>query len=322
MSFFLWGFLSLWVCFLLFKVINFKTKFKKLNQYLYSFLNTITSCRYGNFNLKVKEGVNKLTRELSKNTNAFLESVQDRDKMLKEYIEKERQHQNIKQDFISSLTHDLKVPIIAQDNTYDLFLNGAFGELNKTQRKVISNLKISNTDLKNLVINLLDVQKLDIEDYSPEFEKINLVNFIKQILEQNQSILTIQNKKIHFVFDEKEIYASLDCALFKRVLNNLIANAIYYGKNTENIFLELKKEKNFAKISIKDEGEGIKEEELSAIFAKYYTQAKKYSNVGVGLGLYIVNKIVLAHRGTIKAKNNKDKGATFEIALPLYEEID
>ena len=83
------------------------------------------------------------------------------------------------------------------------------------------------------------------------------------------------------------------------------------------ILQNLKKTAKNLHISITDEGSGIKENEIKNIFKKYYSSAKKYSNVGVGLGLYIANKIILAHGGKIQAKNTKDKGACFDISLPL-----
>ena len=119
------------------KYSNLYFKHKRLSKYLYNYLNVITSARYGNLNSKCEDGVDALTIQLSRNTNALLESVFDRDMMISEYIEKEKQTQNIKQDFISSLAHDLKVPIIAQDNTYDLFLNNSFGELTDIQKSAI-----------------------------------------------------------------------------------------------------------------------------------------------------------------------------------------
>ena len=85
--------------------------------------------------------------------------------------------------------------------------------------------------------------------------------------------------------------------------------AIFYSKNSKNITIELKKSKNNVKISVIDEGEGIKEKDIKNIFAKYYTSAKKYSNIGAGLGLYISNKIVNIHNGKIEAKNNPDKAS-------------
>jgi len=207
------------------------------------------------------------------------------------------------------------VPIIAQDNTYDLFLNGNFGELSDIQRSAIKNLKISNNDLKNLIADLLDIHKLDKQELQVNLENVNLNNLIQERIRQNQSILTIKEKNIDFKF-AKEINYPLDSFLIKRVLNNLISNAIFYGKNTKNITIILEEEKENIVISVLDEGDGIKEEDINNIFTKYYTSAKKYSNIGVGLGLYIANKIILAHNGKIIAKNNKDKGACFSIVLP------
>lgn len=291
-------------------------KYTNLKKYIYNYLNLITSARYGNLNSKCEKGTTELTKQLSKNTNALFESVFDRDKMIKEYIEKEKQSQSLKQDFISTLAHDLKVPIIAQDNTYDLFLNGNFGEITKTQKHAIENLKISNNDLKNLVIDLLDAHKIDNQELKPNFELTNLNLLIQETINQNSSILKIQNKNLTFIQNET-IELKLDPYLIKRALNNLISNAIYYSKNEKNIQIILSKKKDFIEISVKDEGRGIKENEINEIFKKYYTSQKKYSNIGIGLGLYIVKRIVQAHQGQIKAKNNKDKGACFTIILPL-----
>ena len=300
---------------LIIKHANLCVKYNRLSKYLYNYLNIITSARYGNLNSKCDDGVDALTIQLSKNTNALLESVFDRDSMINEYIEKEKQTQNIKQDFISSLAHDLKVPIIAQDNTYDLFLNGNLGELTDIQKSAIKNLKISNNDLKNLIADLLDIQKLDKQELELNIKETNINNLINEVLEQNKSILTIQNKEITFI-EKTQINYYLDSFLFKRVLNNLISNAIFYGKNSKEIIIKLVRKETDIIVSISDKGDGINEEDINNIFKKYYTSTKKYSNIGVGLGLYIVNKIVSAHNGKIIAKNNKDRGATFSIVLP------
>ena len=122
----------------------------KLSKYLYNYLNVVTSARYGNLNSKCDDGVDALTIQLSRNTNALLESIYDRDQMINEYIQKEKHAQNIKQDFISSLAHDLKVPIIAQDNTYDLILNGNFGDISIEQANVIKSVAYSFVSLNLL----------------------------------------------------------------------------------------------------------------------------------------------------------------------------
>ena len=265
---------------LMIKHANLCVKYNRLSKYLYNYLNVITSARYGNLNSKCEDGIDALTIQLSRNTNALLESVYDRDSMINEYIEKEKQTQNIKQDFISSLAHDLKVPIIAQDNTYDLLLNGNFGDLSEVQKSAIKNLKISNNDLKNLIADLLDAHKLDKQELKPNLKMSNLISLINEVIEQNKSILTIKDKEILFNFNE-DINYPLDSFLIKRVLNNLISNAIFYGKNTKNIIINLEKKCKNITISISDEGDGIKEKDINNIFKKYYTCAKKYSNIGV-----------------------------------------
>lgn len=306
--------------FIILKYIKLSIKFSRLTKYLYNYLNIIISARYGNLNLKCEDGVDALTIQLSRNTNALLESIFDRDKMINEYIEREKQSQNLKQDFVSSLAHDLKVPIIAQDNTYDLFLQGNFGEISKVQKDAIQNLKISNNDLKNLVVDLLDAHKFEDNELKLQIENVDIVKLIKEIIIQNKSILDIRNKEIRFISDVNELYCPLDAFLIKRVFNNLISNAVFYGKNSRYIDIELKITEKHILVSVIDYGDGINEEEIKNIFRKYYTSAKKYANIGAGLGLYIANKIILRHNGKISAYNMQNKGAKFTIELPLIQQ--
>ncbi len=295
------------------KYFELRKSSKELNKFLVKFINTITSARYGNLNLKIDKGFDNLTNNISQTTNALLESIKDRDNMISEYIEKEKQSQNLKQDFISTLAHDFKVPIIAQDNTYDLLLSGSFGELSEEQIKAIQNLKISNGDLKNLIMDLLDAHKLETCELDLNLQKADLNDILEEVIEQNKYILSSKNKTI--IYQGCKAFYNVDVYQIKRVLNNLISNAVFYGKSSKNIYIELKKLKNEIEISVIDEGDGIKED-VNTIFKKYYSASKKYSNIGIGLGLYIANKIVCAHGGEIKAENTKDKGAKFTIKFP------
>ncbi|MBR1617896.1 HAMP domain-containing histidine kinase [bacterium] len=298
------------------KYVHLKDRYEKLNKFLQKYLSALTSARYGNLYIKCEGAYDNFTNVLCKTTNDLIESVKDRDKMINEYIEKEKQSQNLKQDFVSSLAHDFKVPIIAQDNTYDLLLEDKFGVLDTNIKDVIQNLKISNNDLKNLVLDLLDAHKFENSNYNPEYEKFVINELIDEVIEQNASIFKIKNKNIVFSANN-DIVLYADNVLIKRALNNLISNAIYHGKNTKNIYIDLSSNSSYVEISVTDEGEGIKEKDIQTLFKKYYRACDKYSNIGVGLGLYITNKIALSHNGCLKAKNTKDKGAKFTLVLPL-----
>ena len=131
-------------------------KYYDIIKYLKALCGCISSARWGNLQVRAGKGTSSLTNEISKSLNSLLESVLDRDKMILEYVEKEKENNNIKEDFIAMLTHDLKVPIIAQDNTLDLLLDNKFGPLSDEQKNAVKNIKISNNDLRHLVESLLD----------------------------------------------------------------------------------------------------------------------------------------------------------------------
>ena len=153
------SFLGMLFILLLYKHAKLVSKHNELTKYLKSLLNTLSSARWGNLQIKARKGPSVLSEEISKNLNSLLESILDRDKMIQEYVEKEKENNNIKEDFIAMLTHDLKVPIIAQDNTLDLLLDNKFGQLTNEQKDAIKNIKISNSDLKHLFESLLDSYK-------------------------------------------------------------------------------------------------------------------------------------------------------------------
>jgi signal transduction histidine kinase len=149
------------ILFLFFKYFKLAEEKARNYSYLRKAINTITAVRYGNLQARVEEGHNEILKRLSHKLNDMFESISDREDMVQEYIAKEKEANLLKADFIATLTHDLKVPIIAQDNTFELFLSGKFGELSEIQKDALKKLKISNMDLKHLVDALLETFKME-----------------------------------------------------------------------------------------------------------------------------------------------------------------
>lgn len=314
------GFISLFGCFVLIKYINLSVKYKELENYIVKVAHLINSARYGNLYSRIKiEKEPLIVSELSKNINSLLESIIDRDIMINEYVEKEKEETNLKEEFIATLTHDLKVPIIAQDNTIDLFLYGKFGEISDVQKEVMKKLKISNTDLKYLVESLLETYKAENSGLSIKYKNnVPVKKFVLETIDQLSSIFELHNKKIIFKTSVDDIYcADMDTFLVKRVLNNLILNALSYSLNSDTIEAYLSgNDKDFS-ISIKDYGAGIEEEEINKIFNKYYTGKLKSMKSSTGLGLYLSNKIITAMKGKITVESEINKGSAFTVTLPL-----
>ena len=302
---------------LLYKHAKLVSKHNELTKYLKSLLNTLSSARWGNLQIKARKGPNILSEEISKNLNSLLESILDRDKMIQEYVEKEKENNNIKEDFIAMLTHDLKVPIIAQDNTLDLLLDNKFGQLTNEQKDAIKNIKISNSDLRHLVESLLDSHKFEKKGFVPKIqENVNLREFIDDIIAQANSIASLHNKIIRlYDHSEPNYKINTDIFLLRRVIQNLILNAVSYGINSDYIDITLENNDDEYIIRVRDYGLGISKENLDKIFNKYYSAAELYSKASMGLGLYLSNKIINTLNGSIRVASEENKGAEFSIIM-------
>ncbi len=146
---------------------------------------------------------------------------------------------------------------------------------------------------------------------------IQVNNFIKETIEQLSSIFKLHNKKIDFTTElANNFTADIDIFLTKRVINNLILNALSYSANSDKIDIFLKHTDNGFSISIKDYGIGIEKEDIDKIFNKFYSGKSNLKQASTGLGLYLSNKIIKALGGTIEVKSEKNKGSTFKIILP------
>lgn len=313
--------LLIYTIILLRKYIDVNEKLNVRDLFLKKATNVINSVRYGNIYERLEETGNKDTKEMAKLLNELFESITDREKMVRENIEKEHEIKVLKNDFMATLTHDLKVPIIAQDNTFDLLLSKKFGEISQVQEEVIKKLKTSNMDLKYLVDTLLETFKIEQTNLEIKRESVVLDDFIKDIISQLDCVYSMHDKNINFKNElPKDTTANIDNFLIKRVMQNLILNAISHSGHSKEIDITLKKnDKNSFKISVQDYGFGIDKKEVEKIFKKYYSSSTKFSRSGVGLGLYLCNKVVKLHGGKIEVTSKENKGSKFTVILN-YEE--
>jgi len=312
--------ISILCCILIVKYLKLSIKYQNLKSCIKKISNLISSARYGYLYSRIEENNGDiLADELSRNLNNLLESVVDRDVMINEYIEKEKEVADLKKDFIAALMHDIKVPIIAQDNTFDLLLDEKFGALTDIQKEAVVKLKTSNIDLKYLAEALLETYKIEHKGITVNKEKdVLLDNFIKEDIEQLSGIFEAHGKKINYKNTTgKDFCADIDVFLVKRVVNNLILNALSYSKNSDTIDILLSCSGENFSLTVKDYGKGIEKEELEKIFNKYYSARSNTIKSSTGLGLYLSNRIIKALGGKITVESEKDRGSSFTITLPL-----
>ncbi len=229
--------------------------------------------------------------------------------------------ETLKDDFVATLTHDLKVPIIAETNMLELLLEGTFGELSEKQKFALKSMQSSNKELLELVQVVLDTYKIRDGRIKLYKENIMLTSFIEEIFIEMKPIANKTKNELVFI-KSRDIRVFADRFQLKRVLKNLIQNAISYGKAKTPIEINIGEIPEFVTIKVKDYGNGISREELDKIFNRYYSAAKKFRKIGTGLGLYLSLQILKAHRGDLTVESKIGEFTEFCIKIPVNYERD
>jgi two-component system NarL family sensor kinase len=277
----------------------------------------------GNLSERLHIRKNHELRKLSLNINKMITSLQERDINIKEYqqelirdIKKLKEADKIREDFSATLAHDLRVPILAENNTLKFFLKGTFGEISEKQKLALETMLESNKDLLNLVNTLLDVYKNDAISNEFKKEPVNIKSLIDDCVNEISSLAVKQNHILENNICESMPEVNIDRAEIKRVILNLLNNAITYTQQGGKIILQSELAESKIIIKIKDNGKGIAKADLEKVFDRYYSKAMKFRKVGTGLGLYLSKQIIEAHDGEIWAESKIDEGSTFCFSLP------
>lgn len=217
------------------------------------------------------------------------------------------------QNFLLSVTHELKSPIASTKLQLQTLQKH---ELSREKQKEIITDAINDTErLNNLVENILLAAKIENNIYILHKEECNLSNYITEGM--NQTLRSFNYKQNVVLSIEPDIYMNIDKTTFPSIVLNLLENAVKYSPAHSTITVGLKKQNQKIILSVQDEGTGIPEEVKGMIFNKFYRIGNEETRKtkGTGLGLYIVDYLVKQHGGTITVKNNSPKGSIFEIVF-------
>lgn len=223
--------------------------------------------------------------------------------------------EKLREDFIATLTHDLKVPIVAESNILEFLINGKFGEITDLQREAISNMKVCNDELLELVQILLETYKVKEAGIDLYKENLELPPLVWGIIEEMRSIGEKSGIKINFHCNEHYMVHA-DKIQLKRVVKNLIQNAISHSESNKDIDVKIAQTHDFTTVTIVDYGKGIPKENIDKIFNKYYSTAKKFRKIGTGLGLFLSQQIIKSHGGEITVTSEENVHTEFCIKIP------
>ena len=230
-------------------------------------------------------------------------------------VTNQRELESLKEDFVATLTHDLKVPIIAETNMLELFLNKNFGPISEKQEFALKNMQSSNKELLDLVQIVLETYKVKDGSIRLYKENIKLKPFIEEIIDEMRPIADKTHNPLNFTTN-RDICVFADKMQLKRVIKNLIQNAISYGELASPVNITIGEIPKFIVIKVKDFGAGISKEDIDKIFNKYFSAAKKFRKIGTGLGLYLALQIAKSHGGELTVESEEGEYTEFTIKLP------
>ena len=230
-------------------------------------------------------------------------------------VTEQKKADKLRDDFIATLTHDLRTPLLAAIQTLKFFLDGAVGELDEKQKLLLSTMQKSNEDLLGLVNALLEVYKYDAEKLILNKIDFNIYELAKHVYDELKPLA--DSKNIEFVIDSKgsDIIINADKSELRRVICNLCGNAINYTPEEGKVVITVKNEAKDLIFSVSDNGCGIPQEDIPNMFQRFSQGTSKKRSAGTGLGLYLSRQIIESHGGKIWLESTVNKGSEFSFIL-------
>jgi signal transduction histidine kinase len=218
-------------------------------------------------------------------------------------------------DFVASLTHDLKNPLIGVNRILEAILSG--GVSPEDQQPLLQQIHSSNNFMLHMIWNLLDTYKHHSGALVPQLKQVNLVALLHAILGEFSFHMASKRQlaKLEIAASFPDIQA--DAILLRRALFNLIDNAIKFTPEDGYIEVFGEFDNETVRLSVRDSGRGIPFEQREKLFEQFWQGKRDVENqIGTGLGLYLTKNIVNLHRGTLECSSVDGEGATFSISLP------
>jgi PAS domain S-box-containing protein len=223
-----------------------------------------------------------------------------------------------KNRFIGVASHDLQNPISAIMMTTEL-LRKTGGNLTDVQRKLLRNIQNSTERMSALIKNILNLNRIERGVIQPDYKLMNVKSCVWDVV--NRNMIFAERKKINLSFNtahEKDLNIFTDCNYFSHIIENLVSNAIKFTHSGKTVEVNIVKSDSDIRINVKDEGQGIKEEEVPLLFHQFEKLSARPTagEYSTGLGLSIVKEYAQILRGSIEVKSEWEKGSTFTLVIP------
>ncbi len=235
-----------------------------------------------------------------------------------------REKKLMEENFITMVSHQLRSPLVAIQQYFEVILAGMVGHVDDTQREMILRARERLESLLHLINDWLDMARISRGQIVDKLRPVGLGKLLDKLVEFMKPLAEEFKVTLEFRPTEKASVILADEQSLEQVFSNLISNAIKYNKSGGSVIITLREEGNDLIADVADTGIGISPEHLPLIFDQFYRVSRREDQKvkGTGLGLAIAKKIVEAHEGSIRVASEPGQGSTFSVRLPKAEPED
>ena len=229
------------------------------------------------------------------------------------------QVEELKSNFLSMMSHDIKTPLARIQGMIDLIKRES-GALNPKQTQALDTITQSSRDLTEFITSILDLGRVESQGINLHFSSRDINSLVQEVIEKYDFFAKERNIEIIGEF-EPMFSTKVDVELMRQVFSNLIENAIKYSPEGTKVLITTEESNGEVVIQFADQGIGISENEQQNIFMKFYRskEAKNSKIKGTGIGLYLARYFVDLHKGRIDVESRPTQGSTFSVILPMEQ---
>lgn len=252
---------------------------------------------------------------LASNIGLTIERKRTSEELERSY-EQEKELNDLKNRFISMISHEIRTPVTAIVSSAELIKNHS-ERLTQEKREQLNDRIIRGADrIVSLLEQVLMVGKSEAGELRADYTSVDLEYMVTGLIDELKET-TLQNHEIDLSFSLPTKGIEVDQNLMHHILTNLLENASKYSEKGSTITVAFKEFGDELNFMVRDEGIGVAEEDKNRIFEPFYRSKEVFEIEGTGLGLAIVSRAIEALKGTVTIESEQDKGTSLFVSIPL-----
>lgn len=272
------------------------------NELVIAIQNALSLHEVRNLNATLEQRINVATKELRR-SNAKLKHLDE-----------------VKDEFMSMASHQLRTPLAGVKGNLSMVLEGDMGPLRPKQEKVLQEAFTSSDRMAGLVSDFLNVSRIQTGKFVIEKTSFDLRAVVDQEVDRLRPMAATHHMKLQFNAEGHDFVVEADESKLRQVIMNFIDNAIYYSHPDSTITINLVRTKDAVALTVVDTGIGVPKAAQAKLFKKFFRakNARSQRPDGTGVGLFLARKVISAHHGSLIFSSKEGMGSTFGFQMPLH----